>query len=50
MFGVIEKKSTLKDSGYLERDGNLEKFKKLIPLLEGFNSIHWGGASGTFDV
>ena len=32
-----------KESGYLERDGDLEKFKKLIPLLKGFNSIHWGG-------
>lgn len=32
-----------KDSGYLERNGDIEKFKKLIPLLKGFNSIHWGG-------
>ena len=32
-----------KDSGYLERDGDVEKFKKLIPMLEGFDCIHWGG-------
>jgi len=35
--------SHFKDSGYLERDGDLEKFKKLIPLLEGFDCIHWAG-------
>ena len=33
----------IKDSGYLERNGNLEKLKKLLPKLEGFDCIHWGG-------
>lgn len=33
----------IKDSGYLERNGNLEKLKKLLPKLEGFECIHWGG-------
>ena len=33
----------VKDSGYLERNGNLEKFKKLIPQLKGFECVHWGG-------
>ncbi|MDC1251126.1 radical SAM protein [Pelagibacteraceae bacterium] len=33
----------IKDSGYLERNGNLEKLKKLLPLLDGFECIHWGG-------
>lgn len=32
-----------KDSGYLERNGNLEKLKKLLPKLKGFECIHWGG-------
>ena len=33
----------VKDSGYLERNGDLEKFKKLMPELKGFECIHWGG-------
>ncbi len=33
----------IKDSGYLERNGNLEKLKKLLPMLKGFECIHWGG-------
>tara|TARA_B100001063_G_scaffold247237_1_gene291576 strand:+ start:40 stop:1188 length:1149 start_codon:yes stop_codon:yes gene_type:complete len=33
----------IKDSGYLERNGNLEKFKKLVPMLEGFECIKFGG-------
>ena len=32
-----------KDSGYLERNGDLEKLKKLLPELKGFNMVHWGG-------
>jgi len=32
-----------KESGYLERNGNLDKLKKLLPKLKGFNCIHWGG-------
>ena len=31
------------DSGYLERNGNIEKLKKLLPELKGFDCIHWGG-------
>ena len=31
------------DSGYLERNGNLEKLKKLLAELKGFECIHWGG-------
>ena len=37
------KRSSKKDSGYLERNGNLEKLKKLLPMLKGFECIHWGG-------
>ncbi len=33
----------IQDSGYLERNGNLEKLKKLLPELKGFECIHWGG-------
>ena len=33
----------IKDSGYLERNGNIEKLKKLLPMLKGFECIHWGG-------
>ena len=33
----------IQDSGYLERNGNLEKLKKLLPELKGFDCIHWGG-------
>lgn len=32
-----------KESGYLERNGDLEKLKQLLPKLKGFNTIHWGG-------
>ena len=32
-----------KDSGYLERNGDKEKLKKLLPELKGFKMIHWGG-------
>ena len=47
MFGVIEKKN-IQDSGYLERNGNLEKLKKLLPELKGFDCIHWGGWQNHF--
>ena len=30
----------IQDSGYLERNGNLEKLK-LLPELKGFDCIHW---------
>ncbi|WP_415308641.1 radical SAM protein [Candidatus Pelagibacter sp. Uisw_099_02] len=33
----------IQDSGYLERNGDLEKLKKLLPKLDGFNCVHWGG-------
>ncbi len=32
-----------KESGYLERNGDFEKLKKLLPELKGFDVIHWGG-------
>ena len=38
-----QKRKHIKDSGYLERNGNLEKFKKLVPMLEGFECIKFGG-------